>query len=140
MANKKKALKYGEFRIFMEYLGRGKYRINPAFVPSMSAWLLMHGRVYQRAIDGMRQKLAQDTIVGLKECCEALEKCQAHLQRLMDSLTNNFDKMDWYESVQVISALLGIEPDSTPLEWIPPGKFAHVISEEPSDGADTGGG
>lgn len=136
MAGKSKRKKFGEFRVFVEYMRRGKYRIRPEFVPSLAAYLLMIGGVYERTIRGMEQRLALDTVPGLPESIATLRICQNHLQRMLDNLSQNFDAGDWQPAVASICQLMNIQPDSAPPEEILDGTFTHAISEEPTDGSE----
>lgn len=130
MAGKSKRRKYGEFRVFVENRGKGRFRIRPEFVPSMAAYLVMIGRVYQRAIDGMNNRLATDTVPGLPEAVATLTACQRHLQRLLDNLTNHFERDDWAAAVQQICNLMHIQPDTSPIQEILDDTFAHQITED----------
>lgn len=132
--DKSRRKKYAEFRVFVEYKKRGKYAIRHEFVPSVAAWLLMHGRVYQRAIDAMNVKLARDTVPGLAESIAGYEKCQQHLQMLLNSLTTNFHGDDWKDAVAEVCQLMKITPDSGPLDEIAENVFNHQITELPNGG------
>ena len=129
MANKSPKRKYGEFRVLVEWKRKGKFAIRPEFVPSLAAYFLMIGRVYQRAIDGMEYRLAIDTVPGLVENIAMMKTCQAHIQRLLDNLPTNFDGDDWRDAVVEICRLMGIEPTSTPLADVPEGTFGNLLAE-----------
>ena len=129
MANKSQKKKYGEFRVLVEWKRKGKFAIRPEFIPSLAAYFLMIGRVYQRAIDGMNRRLAVDTVPGLAENVATMEMCQAHIQRLLDNLPTNFDGDDWRDAVVEICRLMGIEPTSTPLADVPENTFANLLAE-----------
>jgi hypothetical protein len=138
MPNKSKKTRYAEFRVFTEWRRRGKWRIATAFVPSMAAWLLMIARRYERMIDGMERGNLTDTVPGLAESAKTLRVCIENIQRLMNTLPDNFDDADWKSAVAEICARMQIRPSSQPLEELPPGEFEHLIME-PAHGSDTGG-
>lgn len=138
MPGKPKDTRYGEFRVFVEWMRKGKFRIRREFIPSLAAWLLMLGRRYEKMAQGMRDKLAVKQIPGLEESARVMEICTQHIQRLLNTLPENFDKDDWISSVSEICALMDITPTTTPIQDIPEGQFEHTITET-EGGSDTSG-
>lgn len=139
MSGKSQKQKYGEFRVFVEWRRRGKWVIRPEFVPSVAAWLLMIGKKYERMAQGMRDRLAIVTVPGLKQSIDTVEVCCKNIQLLLDSLTDHFGNEDWQAAVKDICELMGIRPSSSPMEEVPAGQFAHLISE-PIYATDESGG
>lgn len=135
MAGKPKATRFGEFRLMVEYMKRGKFRIRPEFQPSIAAYLLMMGNVYQKAIQGMESRLALETVPALEGAVDTLRTCQRHIARLMAVLPQNFDVSDWSLAVAEVTELLGLEPDSPAPADIADGTFTPLIPV-PTDGPD----
>lgn len=130
MAKAKRVRKKADFRTFVEWRRKGKLAIRSEFIPSLAAYLLMLGQVYDRTVNGMREKLAVETVVGLKENIERTLICQRHLQLLLDNLTNHFGREDWLAAVAEVCRLLGLTPDAETLTTDADAVISHTFTEE----------
>lgn len=129
MAGKSSKTRYGEFRVLIEYKRRAKYGFRTEFIPSMAAYLLMIGRGYEKAVEGLKAALNRETVPGAAEAIATYETCQKNIQMLINSLAINFHRDDWTAAVEEVCKLFDIQPTSDPMPDIQPDAFGGLLTE-----------
>ena len=129
MSNKPRETQYGEFRLITEWQRGNRRRFKPAAIPSIAAFLLMVGRRYQAAADGLRGYVIQGTVPAAPALLRHNEVARDVCANLLRILGDTFPAEEWYAAVADVCALMGIVPKSEPLDDIPAEQFAKFVEE-----------
>jgi len=129
MSNKPRETQYGEFRLITEWQRGNRRRFKPAAVPSIAAFLLMVGRRYQAAADGLRNYVVQGTVPAAPGLLKHNEVARDVCANLLRILGDTFPAEEWYAAVADVCALMGIVPKSEPLDDVPAEQFAKFVEE-----------